>query len=159
MSIAALQPLVKSTKMAESRFLYGLDRTPDDRLGWSPGGEAKTPLDVAGRLAGFLGFFNHLLQNHTMPERPAGPLPSPGSREEAKAAIEGAFERLRAILENMTETDLSRPLPTPWGTSIPALEMLGWINGVTGYWQGQLNYIQTIYGDVDPNTPPGWGQG
>jgi len=29
---------------------------------------------------------------------------------------------------------------------------------VTAYWQGQLNYIQTIYGDVDPNMPPGWGQ-
>jgi len=33
------------------------------------------------------------------------------------------------------------------------------INGVTAYWQGQLNYIQTIYGDVDPNMPPDWGHG
>jgi hypothetical protein len=35
--------------------------------------------------------------------------------------------------------------------------MLSYLGGVTGYWQGQLNYIQTAYGDMDPNMPPGWG--
>jgi hypothetical protein len=144
--------------MAQSRFLYGLERTPDDRLAWSPGGEGKTPLAVAGRLAGFLGFLTHMLQHHTMPERPDAPAPAPGSREEAKAAVAAAFAQLRTILEGMTEADLAAPLPTPWGTTVPAREMIGWINGVTSYWQWQLNYIQTIYGDVDPNMPPGWGQ-
>src|SRR5260370_14518029 len=70
---AQLQPLLKSLGMAQSRFLYGLDRTPDDRLAWSPGGEGKTPLAVAGRVAGFLRFFTHMLQHHTMPERPYSP--------------------------------------------------------------------------------------
>src|SRR5258707_812661 len=141
MPIATLQPLLKGVGMAENRFLYGLDRTADDRLSWSPGGEAKTPLAVAGRLAGFLEFFTYMLQHHTMPERPTTLPPPPGSRNEAKAAVEAAFGQLRTILEGMTEADLATPLPTPWGTTIPAREMIGWINGVTSYWQGQLNYI------------------
>ena len=158
MANASLQPLLKTLGMSEQRFLYGLDRTPDDRLRWSPGGEAKTPLDVAGRVAGFLGFFSHLLETHTMPERPSAPAPSPGSRDEAKAAVSAAYRRLRTLIEGMSEADLAQALPTPWGTMVPAREMLGWIHGVTSYWQGQLNYIQTIYGDMDPNMPPGWGQ-
>ena len=158
MAVSQLQPLLKGMGMAERRFLYGLDRTPDDRLNWSPGGEAKTPLAVAGRLTGFLGFFSHLLETGAMPERPSGPPPSPETREAAKAAVEAAYRRLVTLIEGMREGDLARPLPTPWGTTVPAQEMLGWINGVTAYWQGQLNYIQTIYGDMDPNMPPGWGQ-
>jgi len=158
MAVSQLQPLLKGMEMSERRFLYGLDRTPDDRLNWSPGGEAKTPLGVAGRLTGFLGFFSHLLETGAMPERPASlPLP-PENREAAKSAVAAAFRRLGTLIDGMQEGDLARPLPTPWGTSVPAREMLGWINGVTSYWQGQLNYIQTIYGDVDPNMPPGWGQ-
>ena len=85
MAVSQLQPLLKGIGMARLRFLYGLDRTPDDRLNWSPGGEAKTPLAVAGRLTGFLGFFSHLLETGAMPERPV-PLshrrarPKPGSK-------------------------------------------------------------------------------
>jgi DinB superfamily len=158
MAVNQLQPLLKSMGMARNRFVYGLDRTPDDRLGWSPGGEAKTPLAVAGRLAAFLGFFSHLLETGSMPERPSGPMPVPESRAAAKSAVEAAFRRLEAQIQGLSEGDLARPMPTPWGTSIPALEMLWFVNSITGYWQGQLNYIQTAYGDTDPNMPPDWGQ-
>jgi len=72
--------------------------------------------------------------------------------------VAAAFHRLATLIDGMREGDLARPLPTPWGTQIPALEMLWFVNSITGYWQGQLNYIQTAYGDTDPNTPPGWGQ-
>lgn len=43
MAIPQLQPLFKIIAMSQSRFLHGLDRTPNDRLGWSPGGGAPTP--------------------------------------------------------------------------------------------------------------------
>jgi hypothetical protein len=157
MALTQLQPLLKGMEMGERRFLFGLEKTSDDRLKWSPGGEGKTPLDVAGRLSGFLGFFTHMLQNGGMPERPAGPAPSPGSRQEATSGIEAAFRQLRTQIEGMSESDLAQSLPTPWGSTITAGEMLGWVPGVTSYWQGQLNYIQTCYGDMDPNMPPGWG--
>src|SRR5438093_11688466 len=102
MAIAPLQPLLKTIGMTQSRFLFGLERTPDDRLSWSPGEMAGTPLQIAGKLAGFLGFFTHMLQEHTMPERPSAPPPPPGSREEAKAAVEAAYGRLRTAIEALS---------------------------------------------------------
>lgn len=157
MALTQLQPLLKNAGMARERFLYGLDQTPDDRLAWSPGGEAKTPLAVAGRLTLFLQFFAHLLETGAMPERPASLPPAPESRSAAKAALEQAFSRLEGLIEGLREGDLTRPMPTPWRTSIPALEMLWSLPTVLGYWQGQLNYIQTAYGDTNPNIPPTWG--
>jgi hypothetical protein len=159
MAITQLQPLLGTLRMTQSRFLYGLERTPDDRLGWSPGETASTPLQIAGKLAAFVGFFTHMLRERSMPERPATPPPPPGSREEAKAAVEAAYGRLRTAIEALSAADLDHPLPTPWGATVPLVEMLWWLNGVIGYWQGQLNYLQTAYGDTDPNMPPDWGHG
>ena len=52
--------------MGRSRFLYGLERTPDDRLNWSPGGAARSPLQQADRAAQFLTFVSYWLKNRAM---------------------------------------------------------------------------------------------
>ncbi len=156
MSLTELQPLLKTINMNRSRFLYGLDCVPDDRQDWSPGGAAHTPLQVAGRAAGFLQFLSHIIRERTMPERPGDPAPAPTDRAAARAAVDAAFGRLQASIEALTEADLTQPVPTPMGETIPLREMLGWVNGLIGYQQGQLNYLQLAYGDTDPNMPPEW---
>jgi hypothetical protein len=156
MAIATLQPLLKTVSMSRSRFLYGLDRTPDDRLNWSPGGEAKTPLQLAGKTAAFLGFISHVLQNRAMPENRGSQPPPPTGREEAKATLQSAFDQLAAAVESLKEGDLQQSVPMPWGETSIA-EMLWSVNTVIGYHQGQLNYLQLAYGDTDPNIPPEWG--
>ena len=50
-----VQGVLKSLAMGRNRFLYGLDHVPDDRLNWSPGGEAPSPLQLAGKTALFPG--------------------------------------------------------------------------------------------------------
>ncbi|MBI3909415.1 MAG: DinB family protein [Armatimonadetes bacterium] len=157
MAIPQVRDLLKGLLMARSRFLYGLDRTPDDRLHWSPAVGAPTPLQVAGKLEGFLHFLAYLAQNRAMPEGMAPP-PAPGSREESKARLDAAFARLQSVIAELSTADLEQPLPVPWGGT-PALSLvLCMLPGVTGYFQGQLNYIQITYGDKDANIPPNWGQ-
>jgi DinB family protein len=158
MAIASLQPLLKTVGQAQSRFLYGLEKTPDERLNWSPSETASTPLQIAGKLAGFLGVMAHMFQERTMPERPPTPPPPPGSREEAKAAITAASGRLQSAIERLSEPDLSQTVTMPWGTTVAIGELIWSVTGVIGYWQGQLNYLQTAYGDMDPNMPPDWGR-
>lgn len=158
MAIPQGEQLLKVIDMSRTRFLYGLDRTPDDRLDWSPGGSATTPLQIAGKTVRLLSVLAELIQNRTMPERPASPPPPPQSREEAKAALDAAFERMRTVIAELSETDLEQTVPTPWGVMTPTAQALWFINGAIGYCQGQLNYVQTAYGDTDPNMPPGWGQ-
>jgi hypothetical protein len=51
---------------------------------------------------------------------------------------------------------MDRELPVPWGGTVPLKQMMWFLMGVPGYLQGQLNYAQTIYGDMAPNIPPSW---
>ena len=132
---------------------------PDDRLTWSPGGAAGTPLALAGRLADFLGFFSHLVTERTVPERPSEPPPAPASRDEAKAKVAGAFDRLTKVIENVSQADLPQQIPVPWGGTMPLGELIHGSSGIVSYFQGQLNYLQLCYGDTDPNMPPEWGHG
>src|SRR5205823_2227295 len=158
MALSQLEPLVQLIEMGRSRFLYGLDKTPDDCLSWSPGGKAHTPLELAGRLIRFLGFGTHFLRHRTMPDRSAEPPPPPKTRDEAKAALEEAFSQLQSAIEELREEDLQAPVPMPWGGTIPLVVTLWRTPGTIGYFQGQLNYTQLAYGDEDANIPPNWGR-
>jgi hypothetical protein len=144
--------------MSRSRFLYGLEKTPDNRLNWSPGGEARTPLQLAGRMAFFAGHMAHRIQHPAGPEMQGGPPPSPQTRAEAMAAVGEAFDRLRAAIAGLSEADLEQKMPFPYGGPVPVGHILWWLSGVLAYQQGQLNYAQMAYGDADANIPPNWGQ-
>jgi hypothetical protein len=155
MPIPETAPVLKALEMCRSRFVFGLDRTPDDRLNWSPGGAASTPLQLGAKLAGFLETIGYMLKHRQWPDRDATPPPAPTTREEAKRRVDSACGRLGSFIGELTTADLEGPVPAPWGQAT-AGEMLGWVNGVILYHQGQLNYVQLCYGDLDPNMPPDW---
>ena len=155
MSIPQVQPLLKIIEMSRTRFMYGLDQVPDDRLEWTPGEAAKSPLALAGKTAAFLQFVSHTLETRTRPDRSGGMPPAPASREEARAALTAGFSRLTEVISGLSETDLEQSVPMPWGAT-PMVEAICFLPAVLGYFQGQLNYVQLAYGDEDPNIPPEW---
>ena len=153
-----LKYLLRGVEMARSRFLHGLDCVPDDRLAWSPGGAAGTPLQLASRYGLFLSSVAHMLQHRTMRSRPAAPPAAAETREEAKAAVDAGFGNLKAVIGALTAADLEQTAPAPWNPETPLAEWLYAVPGVLGYFQGQLNYLQLAYGDKEANIPPNWGR-
>jgi hypothetical protein len=155
MSLPEVESTLKYLRMAEDRFLYGLERTPDDRLNWNPGGATLTPLQLAGKLAGIVAFFAHFVITDEMPERPRGAADTTPTREAVVAQLNASFARLREVVEGLTEDDLAREIQVPWGRAT-VREAVSWVPNIFGYMQGQLNYCQLAYGDTDPNIPPSW---
>jgi DinB family protein len=160
-----VQGVLKSIAMGRNRFLYGLDQVPDDRLHWSPGGEAPSPLQLAEKTAVFLQAFAHVLQHGTWPQGLSFSSGPPADREAAKAALEGAFASLRQVIVNLSEADLAAPITLEWGRApdgvvleLPLREMVAATPSVIGYHQGQLNLLQVIWGDTRANIPPNWGK-
>ena len=160
-----VQGVLKSIAMGRNRFLYGLDQIPDDRLNWSPGGEAPSPLQLAGKTAVFLGAIAHVLQHRTWPERLSFSSGPPADREAAKAALEEAFASLRQVIVNLSEADLAAPFSLEWGRApdgvvldLQLREMVAATPSVIGYHQGQLNLLQLTWGDTRANIPPNWGK-
>lgn len=156
MVAATTEDLVTSLEMARSRFLYGLDKTDPERLNWSPGGAAKTPLELAGKIAVYLGFLNIILTGAPMPERRGELPPAPESLEAAKSVVDGAFGALIDGVAGLTEADLERTFIPPWRKETTVREFLWGVPSVVAYHIGQLNYVQMAYGDTDPNIPPDW---
>lgn len=158
MALPQVQPVIKAATMARDRFVFGLDKVPDEKLSWSPGGEAKSPLQLAGSVEGFMGFLTHLLNTGTMPENRGQRPPAPETRDDAKERVTQAINGIIALVEGASEADLQKPVQVPWGGTVPAVEMMFGATNVLAYFQGQLNYLQTVYGDMDPNIPPSWLQ-
>jgi hypothetical protein len=161
MAIPQAQGHIAMARMAQQRFVYGLSKTPDDRLAWSPSPTAKTPLQAAGQVVGFVTFLTQIIASKALPPMTGGEQPAPpATREEATAALNATFDNLVAAMEAVKEEDLNIPIPAPWMPSTPMVleNWLGSTMSVTMYFQGQLNYIQTIYGDLDPNMPAYAGQ-
>lgn len=157
MAHASMEPIIASVDLAGQRLVYGLSRTPDDRLDWSVGGSATTPIQILGRAAHMAEDIAYFLEKGTwnMDAENQKPLQN---REEVEAGVRSAIEKLKKALAGLTEEDLAGDAPAPWGGSIsmrlwPTLALQG-----MGYAQGQLNLIQLAYGDEDPNIPPDWMQ-
>jgi hypothetical protein len=144
-------------EMARQRFQYGLSKVPDDRLNFSIGGKATTPLQIAGKVGMFMGFIAHGVRTGEAADRSRMP-PMPETREAAIQAVDRGYAAFQDMLASIGETELRRERPAPWGTPMTGEQWLSFAAVVTGYFQGQLNLVQLAYGDDDPNIPPEWKQ-
>ena len=156
MPTAEVAALINNVTMARDRIVFGLEKVPDERLAYKPSETSASPLEVAGKASGFAAFLGHMIATGQMPDRSGGPQPAPTTREAAAGALSGCFEQLISNLSSLTDEDLNRSITMPWGSVVTARDLLWGVPGVVGYWQGQLNYIQTTYGDLEPNIPPSW---
>lgn len=156
MSLPEVKPILKMLAMSRNRYVHGLDCVPDDRLTWSPGGEARSPLGLADYTVGFLGFVTHLITHKAFPESRPQVTPSE-TREEAKERLNGVFTGLISAVQGLTEEDMDATIPVPWGESRLG-DFLAMTAFVSGYAQGQMNYCQLAYGDKGANIPSGWGK-
>jgi hypothetical protein len=152
-------------KILESKLLFEmsidrvkriLDKTPDDRLLWSPGPSARTPLAQVVHIANSI----HHIHTAMMGMRYTTP-----TREEADAefwAMEKTFtDRDSALalldknskaylewLDGLSEERLSYMVPLPFDLGEAPLEfMLMMLPWHTNDHAAQMDYIQTCYGD------------
>lgn len=156
MAIPQLEAEATGARMARERFVYGLSKVPDDRLNWSPAETAKTPLQIAADLAaGLQSFFVPIIATKALPSMEGSQGALPTSREDVNVALTNAFDALDAAIDGTKAEDLSHPIPTPQvpGGTLPLAVWIGMALTMCSYFQGQLNYVQTAYGDLDPNIP------
>jgi hypothetical protein len=157
MAATQVEDLINALRMAGERFLYGLSLVPEDRLAWAPAEGAKTPLQVAARMAGHVRFVTHLIRERSLPpDRSVFYAAPPTTREEARATVDEALQGMLAALSALEEADVEKPMQAPWGETLPIRRYLPFSLNSIAYFQGQLNYVQIAYGDTDPNIPPHW---
>ena len=140
------QELVGNTEM----FLVDLAAMSEEALRSKPGGVARSPFDFIYEVA----FVNRRFTKRLRSEDP-GPFPEPWmtapeefqTKEGAIAAVKESMEGLVAEWDKLSESDLSRKIPTPMGETTP-LELCVTAAKHVHYHDGQLNYIQAMSGDA-----------
>lgn len=161
MSQQALNPIEHAKSFYESgaqRFLKTFSFTPDDKLTWSPSPTAKTSLRLAAHVAVTNYFFAQIFSGKSnefkSAEEAMGFIDKEEkkitSRSEALKAIDDSGKVLLAALSTLTPDKLSTDAQTPFG-SVPMSHMIT-IPGLHMHSHGaQLDYLQTIWGDLDPH--------
>jgi hypothetical protein len=149
MSNTAQEYLVRSTLKAVKSIEDALLGLPEDKRNWSPGGEARTALDMVAECALMNEATIDLLTTKVFDEsfdfaeynRVRAELTQDWPTLQAR--LHESAARVTETIRAVPDSDLSIEVPMPWGTST--------IEGICGYpyWnmsyhEGQITQIQMI---------------
>ncbi|MBM3471852.1 MAG: DinB family protein [Armatimonadetes bacterium] len=138
------------TQMVTKELLVALKYTPDDKLDWVPMGAAKTPKAIIVECATGNKWMAAELRCE---ENAAGvwegiKVEDYPTREALAEFVEASQAELLAAIDALTEEQLDQKRKVFWGEeSLRDLVWLGMMH--TNYHVGQLNYIQTLWGDTE----------
>lgn len=142
--------LIDSIRRIGAMYVSDLSHVPEDKLGACPMGAARTPLDFTAECAGFNFFVASALNGEPFsrtPEEREAFVKSIDSFDKAKQAIEASVETLADAVSHLGEDDLTREVTTPWGEATTAYRFANMAAMHMMYHDGQINYIQSLYGD------------
>ena len=130
---------------------------PDDKLGWKPLDNGRAALDLFGEAAQTTKMVADMAQSRGQN------LPTPEmfgqwraqrqswTKQDALDAMETNFAALRAAIESLSDEELGQNVTLSLGGGM-TMPLAGWImmsyrTYVSRF--AQINYIQTLYGDMD----------
>jgi uncharacterized damage-inducible protein DinB len=146
----------QTERIAESLCQF-LDSTLPDRLNWCPPTEAggtRSALQQAGECVSVNQTYTKLILGEVVasadfPEVPFADL------EDAKTQLKQSAHELADALRDMSDTDLERIYNHPRAQMLGANLILMPLRNMT-YHAGQINFIQTLYGDTVFHVPTNW---
>jgi len=138
------------TQMMTRELLAALQYTPDEKLDWVPLGSAKTPRAIVVECAAGYKWLGAELRGEAgaaavWESIKAEDYPT----REALTQLVGETEtEMLAAIDGLTEAQLEEKRQVFWGEeTVRDLMWMGVIH--TNYHVGQLNYIQTLWGDTE----------
>ncbi|MGC4047161.1 MAG: DinB family protein [Armatimonas sp.] len=140
-----------------ARLLHLMSFVPEEKLTWAPSSTARSPLTIAAHCALVNRFFASIITD-TMPET----MPTPqeffdglregagkiASREEAVALLEETTVELTSAVSGVHAGTIEALRRSPFGP----IPVQFWIEQGPGHLAGhigQVEYLQTIWGDLD----------
>ncbi len=146
------KPILQELKDSGKRYLQDLDALSEDAVLSSPMGGARTAADMT---------YECTVVNKRMADRvrgnDPGPWPfadgwavAPEDQRTKSALIAGfskSFDDLVAAAESVPEEEFDRGVPTSDGET-PIWQLISFASLHLNYHCGQLNYIQSLHGDM-----------
>ncbi|MBM3500757.1 MAG: DinB family protein [Armatimonadetes bacterium] len=138
------------TQMMTGELLLALQYTSDENLDWVPMGSAKTPRAIVVECAAGYQWLAAELRgepNAAAVWESLKPEDYP-TREALTELVQASETGFLASIGGLSEADLEQKRQVFWGEeTVRDLMWMGMIH--TNYHVGQLNYIQTLWGDTE----------
>jgi len=149
--------VIHITEEANEHLLRATRAMPEDRLTWKPLDQGRTALDVVQECAQSALWFSVMLEKRTgaafdLEEYPTMQAERRSwSLADCERLLAEHTVRLSAAIRAIPDEDLEQTLTMPWADDMvmslaDVMTMHYW--NVT-YHLGQVNYIQTLYGDKE----------
>lgn len=145
------QLLITNIENTLKTYVKDIGHLPADKLDVCPMGKARTPIDFTVECAGF----NLVVAAAICGE--AGAMPGSEERkayiasldtgEKAIGGLEESVGKIVAGLNAASDDDLLREVTMPWGSTSLVHEAVNMATVHMAYHLGQINYIQSLYGD------------
>ena len=141
-----------STEWGVKQVTNDINAIAADKRSECPGGSARSPLYIVAECASVNGLIAKMLRGEQV-ERPSSEqaeafMKTFDTTDKALAFLHQETESLLSAIDAMDESTLGDTVQTPLGER--TLFGLASIAGIhMGYHDGQLNYIQTLYGDSE----------
>jgi hypothetical protein len=149
----------QTERMADS-LAHFVGTTPADRLVWHPKieGEATTRsvMEQISECVSVNRAFATLIRTGAMSIPPGGwPDIAFVNGSDAQEQLVSSARELGEAIRSMSDEDMSRAYEHPRGPILGEnLVLMGYRN--MAYHAGQINFIQTLYGDTEFHIPPMW---
>ena len=151
MTVSVQQLAARQTRQAANGVIAAANSTHPDKVTWKPLGQGRAVLDqviecsMANRKwAGILSTFAYANLSPQM----RTVFDSIDTLPKATAMLEETTQQLIAVLLHVPDERLDTEIETEWGPYNAAEACLhAYWNMV--YHEGQINYVQTLYGDID----------
>lgn len=159
---ATVEAARKETLAARDALLATYAAVPEEKLTWSPGGPARDATWMVAHTGLANQAFSIMLRGE-MPPMPEDPdeigeaIRNTGkgmtSRSEAEGLVREHTDAVLSSLDEMTDERLDSTLQTPFGP----MPMRFWLEVPYRHMyshKAQLDYMQTIWGDLDEHVSP-----
>lgn len=146
------QDVIDRTRRAAPLFIKDIETSTEDMLGKPFGGKARSGYDLIFEVATINRFVAMAASGQNAGAEPldnTGPMRAPESLQTKEAALENfkaSVEEVCEALANCPDERIDTTMQTPFGET-PISVMMGIVPVHIMYHSGQLNYIQTLYGD------------
>lgn len=140
-----------------NRLADDLAHLSTEQLSTSPMGVARNPLHFSAECIGFnslvVNAFSGAPSLRPSEEAREKFFASFDSLEKAQAGLRRSAEEVVAVIAEADEAKLTEQAMAPWGEPMPLYMLIYVAADHMSYHDGQVNYIQTLYGDAEVH----WG--
>ena len=147
--------VIKMTQEATDALFRNVRAMPEDKLTWKPMENGRTALDQLQECAYTPLFFVGVLDTSQALDA-SEEAREKRAAERAKWSVDECEQHCKAnneiyfeLVKNLPDSELGKEIDMPWGETATIGDAIGFQYWNLVYHQGQINYIQTLYGDFE----------